>query len=342
MRFLRGRELRQGVKIGLLKQNLAIEPDVQNFIGFVHAAVTDLGGNAFAAALGLIELSQKLRAAGAGTGYPLPVVLELSGAELQVGWNGAGPHAIAHLDAPPASEAVTALCGRLRHSTEGEDPAVLLRRNAEMERFLEESRARAEQALADMQTALAKRQAELQDSMRQAETDALTGLYNRRAYDARVAEAFRTAKDQGGALTLVLCDLDYFKQINDEHGHQYGDTYLCRMAQAMLSVTRRQGDAAFRFGGDEFAILYMCGKDIALKRAFRLLGLMNGRISVGIAGVSPQEPCGGDLGRFIGRADKALYEAKGRGRGRVVVDTCYADGTITYDEHPFAGVRVDP
>ncbi len=330
------------MEIGLLKQNLAIEPDVQSFIGFVHAAVTDLGGNAFAAALGLIDLTEKLRAAGAGSGYPLPVTLELSGAELRVGWNGAEPQAIAHLGAPPVAEAVAALRSRLQRSTESEDPAVLLRRNAEMERFLEESRVRAEQALADMQAALAKRQAELQDSMRQAETDALTGLYNRRAYDARIADAFRIAAGQGGALTLVLCDLDYFKQINDEHGHQYGDTYLCRMAQAMLSVTRRQGDAAFRFGGDEFAILYMCGKDIALKRALRLLEIMNGRISMGIAGVSPQEPCGGDLGQFIGRADKALYEAKGRGRGRVVVDTCHTDGTITYDVHPFAGAHVDP
>ena len=326
---------------GLLKQNLAIEPDVQNFIGFVHAAVTGLGGNAFSATLGIIELSQKLRAAGAGTGYPLPVTLELCGPELRVGWNGTEPHTIVHLGVAPGDEAVAALRSRLQRSTESEDPAVLLRRNAEMERFLEESRARAEQALADMQAALVKRQAELQDSLHQAETDALTGLYNRRAYDARVGDAFRTAVGQGGAITLVLCDLDYFKRINDEHGHQYGDTYLCRMAQAMLSVTRRQGDAAFRFGGDEFAILYTCGKEIALKRALELLELMNGRISVGVAGVSSQEPCGGNLGHFIGRADKALYEAKGRGRGRVVVDTCHADGAITYDEYPFAGAQVD-
>ena len=322
---------------GLLKQNLAIEPDVQNFIGFVHTAVLNLGGNAFAAALGLIELSQKLRAAGAGTGYPLPVTLELAAADLQVRWNGTDPHTVVRLGAPPSDEAVDALRSRLQRSTESEDPAVLLRRNAEMERFLEESRMRAERELADMQTALAKRQAELQDTMRQAETDALTGLYNRRAYDVRLAEAFRAASAGGGAITLVLCDLDYFKQINDEHGHQYGDTYLCKMAQAMLAVTRRQGDAAFRFGGDEFAILYVCGKDIALKRARSLLESMNGRISMGIAGISPQEPCGGNLGHFIGRADKALYEAKGRGRGRVVVDTCHADGTITYDDYPFEG-----
>jgi diguanylate cyclase (GGDEF)-like protein len=216
---------------------------------------------------------------------------------------------------------------------------VLLRRNAEMARFLEESRARAERELAEMQTALEKRQTELQDTLRQAETDALTGLYNRRAYDARLARAFLQVSGAGDPpLTLVLCDLDYFKQINDEHGHQYGDAYLCKMAQAMLDVARAGTDAAFRFGGDEFAIMFRCSKDIALQRARQLLATMQGRISVGVASVSKAEPCSGSLGDFIERADKALYEAKGRGRGRIVVDTCDADGSLSYAEYPYEGV----
>jgi two-component system cell cycle response regulator len=323
----------------LLKQNLAIEPDLQNFIGFVQTAVANLGGNAFAATTATIKLSERLRAAGAGTGYPLPATIQLEHAELRVAWNGAEHHTIVRLDSAPAEGAVAALRTQLQRSTEIEDPAVLLRRNAEMARFLEESRARAERELAEMQTALEKRQTELQDTLRQAETDALTGLYNRRAYDARLARAFLQVSGAGDPpLTLVLCDLDYFKQINDEHGHQYGDAYLCKMAQAMLDVARAGTDAAFRFGGDEFAIMFRCSKDIALQRARQLLATMQGRISVGVASVSKAEPCSGSLGDFIERADKALYEAKGRGRGRIVVDTCDADGSLSYAEYPYEGV----
>jgi len=322
----------------LLRQNLAIEPDLQNFIGFVQTAVTNLGGNAFAATLATINLSERLRAAGAGTGYPLPAAIQLEHAELRVAWNGVEHHTIVRLDTQPEDATVNALRTQFQRSTEIEDPAVLLRRNAEMARFLEESRARAERELAEMQTALEKRQAELQVTLHQAETDALTGLYNRRAYDARIAKAFmQVSSVPGQALTLVLCDLDYFKQINDEHGHQYGDAYLCKMAQAMLSVIRTGTDAAFRFGGDEFAMLFLCAKDIALRRARDLLAAMGGRISIGMAAVSPAEPCTGSLTDFIERADKALYEAKGRGRGRIVVDTCHADGRITYDDHPYEG-----
>lgn len=331
--------MNNSVPTELLKQNLAIEPDLQNFIGFVQTAVTNLGGNPFAATLATIQLSERLRAAGAGTGYPLPAAIQLDHAELRVAWNGVEHHTIVRLDNQPADSVVAALRTRFQRSTEIEDPALLLRRNAEMERFLEESRARAERELAAMQKALEKRQAELQITLHQAETDALTGLYNRRAYDARVASAFmHVSTSPDHALTLVLCDLDYFKQINDEHGHQYGDAYLCKMAQAMLSVTRSGTDAAFRFGGDEFAIMFMCQKDIAVKRAQQLLTAMHGRVSIGVASISRAEPCTGSLSDFIARADKALYEAKGRGRGRIVADTCHGDGLISYAEYPFESV----
>lgn len=319
----------------LLKQNLAIEPDLQNFIGFVQTAVANLGGNPFAATVASIRLAERLRAAGAGTGYPLPAAIELARAELRVAWNGAESFTIVRLQNPPQEATVEALRSQFQRSTEIEDPAVLLRRNAEMARFLEESRARAERELAALQTALEKRQFELQATLHQAETDALTGLYNRRAYDARIANAFMRATSAAAALSLVLCDLDFFKQINDEHGHQYGDAYLCKMAQAMLSVIRVDTDAPFRFGGDEFAIVFLCDKDIALRRAQELLAAMGGRISIGIAGISREEPCTGSLMDFIERADRALYEAKGRGRGRVVVDTCHADDSISYSDHPF-------
>lgn len=325
----------------LLKQNLAIEPDLQNFIGFVQTAVANLGGNPFAATVASIKLAEQLRAAGAGTGYPLPAALELARGELRVAWNGAESFTIVQLQNQPEATAVEALRSQFQRSTEFEDPAVLLRRNLEMTRFLEQSRARAERELAEMQATLEKRQAELQASVRQAETDALTGLYNRRAYDDRVMAAFRQVlRHEAEGVSLVLCDLDYFKQVNDEHGHQYGDAYLCKMAQAMLSVTRIGVDAAFRFGGDEFAMLFLCPKPVAVKRARQVLQLMSGRVSMGIASISEEEPCDGAVTDFIARADKALYEAKGRGRGRIVADTCHADGSVSYTDYVLEGATL--
>ncbi len=318
----------------LLRQNLAIEPDLQNFIGFVQTAVGRLGGNPFAATVATIELADRLRAAGAGTGYPLPATLILDQGELRVNWNGQESQTVARLERIPSQTAISALRQHFQRSTELEDPALLLKRNEEMARFLEESRARAERELNRLQQDLKKRQAELADSMRQAETDPLTGLYNRRAYDARLAQAFLEVRETPGtALTLVLCDLDHFKQINDEHGHPYGDAYLCKMAKAMLSVIRNGTDAAFRFGGDEFALLYRCGKDIAVRRCLSLLKAMDGRISIGLASIAPEEPCPGSLTDFVARADRALYEAKNRGRGRIVADTCLPDGRVEYREY---------
>lgn len=323
----------------LLRQNLAIEPDLQTFLGFAQTAVERLGGNPFAATVAMIDIANRLRAAGAGTGYPLPASLTLDQGELKVAWNGHDSQTIARLKEPPSTAALSALRQHFQRSTEVEDPALLLRRNAEMARFLEESRARAERELARMQDMLEKRQAELAESLRQAETDPLTGLYNRRAFDAHIAEAFMEAVQGGAPLALALCDLDHFKEINDTHGHQYGDAYLGRMAQAMRSVIRAGTDAAFRFGGDEFALIYRCGKDIALRRMLELLKAMDGRVSIGLSAISALEPCAGTLTDFIARADRALYEAKGRGRGRIVVDTCLVDGRIEYAEHRLGEAR---
>jgi len=100
-----------------------------------------------------------------------------------------------------------------------------------MMRRFDESRARAERELADLQRNLLQRQRELQESTLQAQTDALTGLFNRRAYDEKLKGAFlHTMRQKDSPLSLMLFDLDHFKEINDEFGHQYGDAYLNKMA----------------------------------------------------------------------------------------------------------------
>lgn len=319
----------------LLKVNLAIEPDLQNFIQFVLDAVSRLGGNVFSATLATLELTGELRAAGAATGYPLPASMSLDEASLLVAWgeNGHQRTISALPEAPPAAT-VEQLRHRLQQSTAIADPALLLRRNSEMERFLNETRERTEKEMQALQEAMEKQQQDLSASIRQAETDALTGLLNRRAYDDRLARAFRRAVRQADEpLSLILFDLDYFKEINDEFGHQYGDAYLNKMAHAMRSAIRGEVDMAFRFGGDEFAAIVFADKQSAIMRALDVLGSMNGRVSIGIASVSAGEPCDGELENFIHRADDALYQAKRNGRGRVVADTRHADGTLTRTEY---------
>jgi diguanylate cyclase (GGDEF)-like protein len=92
------------------------------------------------------------------------------------------------------------------------------------------------------------------EAMRLAITDPLTGLPNRRAFEEMVRGEFAKLERSPRPLTLVLADLDGFKEINDEHGHLHGDVYLRRVAVTIASVLR-EGDTCFRWGGDEFAIV---------------------------------------------------------------------------------------
>ncbi len=308
----------------LLKQNLAIEPDLRNFIGFVLESVSTLGGNSFAATVAGLELMQKLRNAGAGTGQPLSASLLLQDNQLRVQWGAGGDQVnIASLtQLAQQQETIAQLRQHLLNSTEQADPAILLKRNEEMMRHFNESRARTEKELGALQLNLEKRQSELLDSIHIAETDALTGLLNRRAYDEKLDQAFRhTMRQRSQPLSLILFDLDYFKKINDEFGHQYGDAYLKKMGIALRDVIREDVDFAFRFGGDEFAILIFADYPMACDKAKLVLAMMDNKVSIGISTVRQGTPSNLTLEEFIHRADNALYEAKNRGRGRVVVDS---------------------
>lgn len=319
----------------LLKVNLAIEPDLQNFIQFVLGTVGSLGGNAFSATIATLELTRELRTAGAATGYPLPASMSLRDDSLLVAWGENGHQwTISVLPEVPSSVTLEKLRHHLQQSTAIADPALLLRRNREMERFLNETRERTEKEMRSMQRAMEKQQEDLSASILQAETDPLTGLLNRRAYDENLSRAFRRVLRQNDeSLSLILFDLDYFKSINDEFGHQYGDAYLNKMAHAMRSAIRSDVDMVFRFGGDEFAAIVFAGKKIAVTKALDVLASMDGRVSIGIASISVEEPSDGDLERFIHRADDALYQAKRSGRGRVVADCLHSDGSVSWNDH---------
>lgn len=163
--------------------------------------------------------------------------------------------------------------------------------------------------------------------MKMAATDPLTGLANRRSL---IAQADAALHDEAGApntTALVLADIDYFKQVNDRHGHEAGDAILAQVAQ-LLSQIARSGDIVARWGGEEFLIfLPATGVDSAFALAERVRHAVADTalehagtsiritMSLGVAEVAAGEP----LGQAIARADRGLYASKTGGRNRVTV-----------------------
>lgn len=163
---------------------------------------------------------------------------------------------------------------------------------------------------------------------RTSELDALTGTINRRSLDQVLAREFAHARRASGPLTLLFIDIDWFKRVNDEHGHACGDHCLCDIANA-LRAELRPNDALGRYGGEEFLVA-LPGQDAAASRiiAERLRVAVerssidwHGRplaltISVGLAARRDSDAT---VAEVLERADKALYAAKRAGRNRVCV-----------------------
>jgi len=309
--------------VEILKQNLAIEPDLQNFIDFVMKSVDKLGGNAFSASIALLDLLKRLRHAGAAIGHPMTVSLLLRDRQLLAQWGTSEQTRIASFGKPPPPEVIAELCAALKNSIALVDPEILLQRNIDMMRHFDEARANAERELEALQQSLKKHKSELEEITHQAETDALTGLFNRRSFDVKLKQIFlHTMRQKSSPLSLLFFDLDYFKEINDEFGHQYGDAYLNKMANALREIIRENVDFAFRIGGDEFAVVIFADYPHACGKAKQVLDLMEGKISIGITSINRGTSDELTLEGFIRRADNALYEAKHRGRGQSVVDVC--------------------
>ncbi len=160
-----------------------------------------------------------------------------------------------------------------------------------------------------------------------ATTDFLTGLPNRREFMARLEdEQARLQRDVGGRAAVLMLDIDHFKDINDAHGHDWGDAVLRHLA-GLMRDSQRKIDMLGRVGGEEFAIL-LPGADLDAARAFaerlrqRIADTPMGRngstiyitVSIGIASLAPAESSGDAA---LVRADQALYRAKRGGRNRV-------------------------
>ena len=218
----------------------------------------------------------------------------------------------------------------------GDDPTAGERAQTDHAALLSRLRWQSRQAVlvsARAQISAERRAGEHDRLVRAVNTDALTGLHNRRAFDAWLA---RGAASAGWATALVLLDLDDFKQVNDNHGHERGDEVLRRVGRLLLAGIR-PGDLAVRHGGDEFAVL-LTGADLtpstAEQRAADMLRSVNtldwGDVSAGLVvtasiGVALSAPGRvWDPAELYRAADAALYEAK-RGPAGMVVTEVGAD-----------------
>ena len=160
--------------------------------------------------------------------------------------------------------------------------------------------------------------------------DGLTGIPNRRAFDVRLAQAWSQACREGGTLSLMMIDIDYFKRYNGHFGHVQGDDCLRQVAKAIAQSVNRPYDMAARFGGEEFACVL---PETTLQGALILAEKIQARISqlaiahlgsevsewvslsIGVASLQPRvdrEPS-----ELIALADQQLYQAKHNGRNQI-------------------------
>jgi diguanylate cyclase len=191
----------------------------------------------------------------------------------------------------------------------------------EQNQKLEEQLARSSQAMKEMQR-------DLEQVRKEALTDSLTNLANRKAFDAEIRRIAHEMSDGGQTFSLVMMDIDYFKSFNDNYGHQVGDQVLRLVARTLIEGVKGR-DMAARFGGEEFALILpetntqgalkvadslrraVAGKEVINRNTNDKLGRIT--LSGGVAQYLPGE----DIDDLIARADAALYTAKHNGRNQI-------------------------
>ena len=169
---------------------------------------------------------------------------------------------------------------------------------------------------------------ELESARRDGETDPVTAILNRKAFDDYLSRTVEICGAFGQQASLLLIDIDHFKSINDTHGHTMGDDTLRQVSNAVVRVFLRKSDFCARYGGDELAVIL---RETATKEAEVLAervlrgvrsinlatpsGVITPTVSIGLGGYAAGDDCKG----WIDRADRGLYAAKQAGRNRAGV-----------------------
>lgn len=167
--------------------------------------------------------------------------------------------------------------------------------------------------------------------------DDLTQIANRRWFNEYINQEWQRMRREQTPLSLILCDIDFFKGFNDTYGHQAGDRCLRQVAQAMQSVAMRPSDLVARYGGEEFAIVLpnttIAGAEKVAARTRTIIKALqiphtnssvhtSVTLSLGVASLIPDRALSPE--RLVTLADKALYQAKRSGRDRVVASEAMA------------------
>jgi diguanylate cyclase (GGDEF)-like protein len=173
----------------------------------------------------------------------------------------------------------------------------------------------------------------LDERTRWALTDSLTGVRNRRCFDLELQRELKIARRYGGDLSLIVIDVDYFKAVNDQHGHAVGDEVLEAIARRLEGLLPRDTDWLARLGGEEFgAVLPQTRLRGAAKVAESIragvearaiatqAGLLPVKVSVGVSGTQRLQAHDPSADELLRRADACLYRSKREGRNRVTVD----------------------
>ncbi len=207
-----------------------------------------------------------------------------------------------------------------------DDTRTMLQRNQKLEHELDKSSA----LMQDLQR-------DLEQVRKEAMTDGLTGLSNRKAFDAAISRVTEEAQSTSATFTLLMLDIDHFKTFNDNYGHQIGDQVLRLVARTLVEGVKGR-DLAARYGGEEFAIILpdttlsagvavgnslrkaLATKDVINRSSGEKLGRIT--MSVGVAEFIPGER----IEDLIQRADAALYTAKHNGRNQVAAAPSPARG----------------
>ena len=195
-------------------------------------------------------------------------------------------------------------------------------------RSMEASHRQFESSVSGMVQEVETLRLQLEQAKRESLTDALTGIANRKAFDSALAQSIETAQETTAPFSLLMLDIDHFKQFNDTYGHLVGDKVL-RFIASILYHCIKGSDLAARYGGEEFAVILpntpLRGATTVAEQIRKLIsavelkdkesGKLYGHItaSIGIAEFHPEEAASS----LIERADKALYTAKRKGRNRV-------------------------
>lgn len=226
-------------------------------------------------------------------------------------------------------EALESFSGQLNGGPTPNDLATLISSILDETKMMVDTNRQLEERLANSSNEVARLRQDLDDLKREASTDPLTGLANRKLFDVSLREAALTAEEDRNFLCLLMIDIDFFKQFNDTHGHQLGDQVLKLVARSLTDCVKGK-DTAARYGGEEFSVVLpetrlrdalqvaetirrqVATRKITNRRTGQVLGQVT--LSCGVA----EYEFGETLGAFVHRADEALYLAKRKGRNRVM------------------------